>query len=462
MEHEPPPSQAAAVAAPARLRARGLLRRNPDFARLYAAQLISFGGDWFSTVALLTLVLAKTGRPALAGLLMAAQTLPFAIVSPFAGVIVDRLDRKTVMIGSDVARALLALGLLAGRSAETIWIAFVCVALISAISAFFDPASSAALPNLVAPGDLPRANALMGSAWGTMLAVGAALGGLVAGTLGDAAAFIGDAASFAISGALILSVRGRFREEGPPRPHGITIAEDVRDTIAFARRERRVLALLVVKGGFGLAGGVIVLVSVFAVQVFHGGAGALGLLMSARGVGALTGPFIFQRWVRGRDDRLFAGISVAFMVFALGYTLFAVSPNIALAAVAVSAAHIGGGAQWVLSTYGLQRYTPDAIRGRVFSFDYGFVTLTIGASMYLSGVAAGHLSPRTVALGTSLLAIAWSVAWTVWRRRLLRGAPAAPAPEPAHPPAAAAPEQEFPRPPANTTREPAGAGEEST
>ncbi|MCI0345409.1 MAG: MFS transporter [Chloroflexi bacterium] len=398
----------------------GLFRRNPAFARVYAAQLVSYMGDWFASVALLSLVLAKTGSATLAGLVIAAQTLPFALVSPFAGVIVDRFDRKTVMVTADVLRALLALGLLLAQTPETIWIAFVCEVLLSGISAFFEPASSAALPNLVAKDDLARANIFMGAAWGTMLVVGAALGGLVAATLGNSAAFIGDAASFAISALLLIGVKARFHEVAPKRDASVTIVDDVRETVRFARKERRVLALLVVKAGFGLSAGVIGLISVFAYKVFGGGPATIGLLMSARGAGALAGPFLFRRWARDRDDRLFLGLTIAGVVFGIGYLIFAVSPASWLAAVGAFVAHVGGGSTWTLSTYGLQRFTPDAIRGRVFSFDYGLVTLTIAASVFFAGFAAARVDPRVVAAGIAVVALAWSVAWTVWRRRLFR------------------------------------------
>lgn len=420
VEPEPLPEQSAAFAA-AGVPTLGILRRNPDFTKLYVAQLISFGGDWFTSVALLTVVLEKTHSATLAALVFAAQTIPFAIVSPFAGVIVDRFDRKMIMITADVSRALLALGFVFVQSRGTIWIVFVLLSVLSGISAFFEPASSAALPNLVPRSDLVRANVLMGSAWGTMLVVGAALGGLVAGTLGNTAAFVGDALSFALSGALLLSVRGRFHEREPDRKHGVTIGADIRETVAFARREHHVLALLVVKGGFGIAAGCIGLISVFAVDVFHGGAGTIGLLMSARGLGALVGPFLVRHWARGRDDRLFTGLSIAGAVFALGYLGFAVAPNVWLAAAGACVAHLGGGSTWTLSTYGLQRFTPDAIRGRVFSFDYAFVTLAIGGSVFFAGLAADHIDPRIVAAGASTIALALAAAWTVWRRRLLRG-----------------------------------------
>ena len=418
VETEPRPVPPAAV--PSVGGTFALLRRNPDFTRLYSAQLISFGGDWFTSVALLSLVLETTGSATLAGLVLAAQTLPFAIVSPFAGVVVDRIDRKTVMIAADVIRAILALGLLGARSEETIWIAFVLLIVISGVSAFFEPASSAAMPNVVGKADLARANVLMGSAWGTMLVVGAALGGLVSSTFGNDVAFIADAASFAVSAMLLLRVRASFHEKPPDRDAGVTIADDVRETIRFARREKHVLALLAVKAGFGISAGVIGLIAVFAVQVFDGDDATIGMLMSARGVGALVGPFIFRRWARERDERLFLGLSIAGLIFGSGYVLFAVAPAAWVAAIGAGIAHMGGGSIWTLSTYGLQRWTPDAIRGRVFSFDYGLVTLTIATSVFVAGLLADSVDPRLVALGISGVALVWITTWTVWRRKLLR------------------------------------------
>jgi MFS family permease len=424
VEPEPLPERAAALAAPRGGGYRGLFRRNPGFGKLYVAQLVSFGGDWFASVALLTLVLKKTGSPTLAALVIAAQTLPFAICSPFAGVIVDRIDRRTVMISADLIRCLLAIGFLAGQTREMIWILFVCEVFISAASAFFEPASSAAVPNLVEKRDLAQANVLIGSAWGTMLVVGAALGGLVATTLGSAAAFIGDSASFAISASLLLTIRRGFHETAPDPNRGVSIGDDVRETVVFARREKRVLALLVVKGGFGISLGIIGLIAIFAVDVFHGGEGTVGLLMSARGVGALLGPFLARRWTGGRVDRLFSALSVAGVVFALGYGLFALAPSVWLAAIGAGVAHVGGGSMWTLSTYGLQRLTPDHIRGRVFAFDYGLVTLTIAGSVVLAGVAAEHFGPRRSAFTIAAVSLVLTVAWTLWRRRLLRASPA--------------------------------------
>jgi MFS family permease len=411
-------------------REAGLLRRNPDFARLYGSSVVSYAGDWFAWVALQGLVLEKTESPALAGLMLAMATLPYAIVSPFAGVIADRFDRKKLMIGADIFRTVVSLGFLAARSESTVWIAFVCNGLLSASAPFFEAPSQASLPNLVPLRDLARANVLMGSLWGTMLAVGAALGGLVAATLGRDAAFVLNAVSFAGSGALIAAIRGRFREHDI-EPSRITVLEDIRVAIRFARSDARVTAILLVKGIFGLGGGTIALLSIMAVRVFDGGDAGIGILLGARGVGALTGPFLWRRFVyRGRDERLIRSIGLACSVYAVCYALFSQAPNIWIAALAVAAAHIGGGANWTMSSYALQRFTPDAVRGRIFSFDYAMITLSMTIAFAAAGFAADRFDPRDVALVSATATLGAAGLWWMWAARAVpRSALQQPEPE---------------------------------
>lgn len=123
-----------------------------------------------------------TGSSAVASLVLALQTGGFALASPLAGIVADRVDRRKLLVATDLARVPVALAFLLARGPETLWIAFAAVLLLALGAAVFEPTSSASLPNLVAPEDLPAANVLIGSAWGTMLALGAALGGVVAVT----------------------------------------------------------------------------------------------------------------------------------------------------------------------------------------------------------------------------------------------------------------------------------------
>ncbi|MGZ4131892.1 MAG: MFS transporter [Actinomycetota bacterium] len=389
-----------------------LLRRNRDFRRVFAATSVSLAGDWFLLVALFGLILDITHSPLAIGLLLAAQDIPSFFLSPVGGALADRLDRRRLMVACDLARAVICLAFLFVRDEQTVWLAFPLIAILASFAAAFDPASQAALPNLVEAEDLSTANALTGSLWGTMLLIGSTLGGVVAAVLGRDAAIVIDAVSFALSAMFIFSVHRAFSEARGHEEHP-GVVEATKETARYARSDHRVLALLAVKAGWGLAGGVLVLISVFARQVFHGGDIAIGLLMAARGVGALIGPFVGRSFLGARDRRIYTVISVGLATFGLGYVLLGLSPVLLVAMLAVAVAHLGGGAQWTFSTYGLQRVVPDRIRGRVFAFDFALITATIAISSVATGWLADNVGPRTTAAFLGAVAVVWAVAWTL-------------------------------------------------
>ncbi|HET8786970.1 MAG TPA: MFS transporter, partial [Candidatus Limnocylindrales bacterium] len=244
-----------------------LLRCNRDFRRLFFASVISLGGDWFLFVAITSLIVESSGRAIDVGFAVLAQELAFFLASPPAGVLVDRLDRRRLMIVCDLARIGIALSFLF-VDAATIWLAYPLLALMSVFAAPFDPASTAATPNLVEPSDLPTANALNGSVWGTMLAVGAGIGGVVAAVFGRDVAFSIDAATFAISAVLLWGIRRPFSEPREPGHEHPRMVEATTEVVRYAGRDHRVLALMAVKAGFGLAAGVLALIPVFGADVF--------------------------------------------------------------------------------------------------------------------------------------------------------------------------------------------------
>jgi MFS family permease len=405
-----------------------LLRRNRAFSRLFSAQLISFAGDWFSTVAILGLALELTGSATVASLLLVIQTGAFAIASPLAGVLADRLDRRRLMVWADLARVPVAASFLLVRDPNTLWVAFTATALLSFGAAVFEPTSSASLPNLVDDEDLPAANVLIGSAWGTMLAVGAAIGGLVAATFGRDVAFIVNAASFGGSALLVVGIHRPFSRHGHAgapaheMPHaGLRgIGESIAVVLRFARGNRTLAALLLSKTTFGVGTGVIVMLAVFGRDVFGAGDAGIGLLFAARGMGALLGPFLARSVVGLTDRGLLVGIAGAFVAWAIGYSLMPLAPLLWIAALCVFFAHLGGGSQWMLSSYGLQRASPDAIRGRVFSFDYGLVTITIALSTLVAGQLAELMSPSVAVWCMVGLAALAAVGWLLLARPVIR------------------------------------------
>jgi len=240
-------------------------------------------------------------------------------------------------------------------------------------------------------------------------------------------AFAINAASFAASAFLILGIRRSFRapreegEAGSRQPERGGIGESIRVVLRFARGNRTLAALLLSKTTFGVGTGVIVLLAVFGRDVFHAGDAGIGILFAARGLGALLGPFLVRSILGVSERGLIGGIAASFGIFAVSYGLLPLAPILPLAALAVFAGHLGGGAQWTLSSYGLQRAAPDAIRGRVFSFDYGLVTLTITLSTLVAGLLAERFSPGATTWTMVGLAAVAAIGWIafarpVWRR----------------------------------------------
>ena len=396
-----------------------LLRRNRDFRSLFFASVISLGGDWFLWVAINSLIYEATHKALYVGLAILAQEFAFFLASPVGGILADRLDRRKLMIVCDLARAIICVAfLLVGP--DRLWLAYVLLPLLASFAAPFDPAFSAATPNVVDRGDLPAANALNGSLWGTMLAVGAGLGGVVSGAFGADTAFLVDAVSFLVSAALLMSIRRRFSESRHETSEHPSAIDATRETWRFARRDRRVLSLLAVKFGFGAAAGLLALIPVMALDVFKSGNVGFGLLMAARGVGALIGPFLGHRIAGPGHRRLFPAIGLSLAVFGLGYMALGAAPSLAIAAVTICVAHLGGGSQWMLSTYGLQVLVPDHIRGRIFGFDYMLVTLSLAVSAVVASAVADHIgAPITVTI-LGGVALIWAMVWLVLSRGVRR------------------------------------------
>ncbi|MDH4112945.1 MAG: MFS transporter [Actinomycetota bacterium] len=396
-----------------------LLRKNRDFRRLFLASVISLGGDWFLFVAITSLIVETTGRAIDVGLAILAQELAFFIASPPAGVLVDRLDRRKLMIACDLARIVVCASFLFVGTG-TIWLAYPLLSMLSVFGAPFDPASTAATPNLVEPRDLPTANALNGSLWGTMLAVGAGLGGIVATVFGRDVAFIVDAASFGVSALLLWGIQRPFSEAREPGHTHPKMLDATIEVLQYARRDHRVLALIGVKAGFGLAAGVLALIPVFGAEVFHRSEIGVGALMAARGVGALVGPFLGHRLSGHGHRRLFSTIGLSLAVFGLAYMALGLAPTLWIAAGVIFVAHLGGGAQWVLSTFGLQVLVPDHIRGRVFAVDFAMITLSLAISSLIASAVADSAGPRRAALLVGAMAIVWAIVWMVLTRTIRR------------------------------------------
>lgn len=370
-------------------------------------------------MAVFALLLDLTGSATAVAWMMIVQFLPVAIVGPMAGVVVDRVDRRRLMIVADVARGVLILGLLLVRRPEDVWLAYVVMALTVSASAFFEPARTATIPNITSAAELMPANALSAAMWSSMLALGASVGGLVTWLAGRNVAFTVNAISFFVSAYFLMKMRGIPSPPPAPRLTGLlalTGITDLVDGLRYVRSRSHVAALMFVKAGWGLAGGVLLLLTVFGQQVFPVGgstAAGIGVLYGARGIGAALGP-IALRWLLGHEPRaLRRTIGPSYFMIGLFYVALSWAPNLPLAAICVLLAHFAGSVLWVFSTVLLQMEVPDRFRGRVFSVELALVTLFSSISSYWTGyeLDTAGWSPRTMAFALGAM---FCIPGTLW------------------------------------------------
>jgi MFS family permease len=402
-----------------------ILRNNRNFRLLYIGQTISQLGDWFNAVAVYALLLDLTGSATAVAWMMIVQFLPVAIFGPMAGVLVDRVNRRRLMIATDLLRGGLILTLLFIRRPDLVWIAYVVMTFAVGAQAFFEPARTATIPNVTAPEDLLAANALSSATWAAMLAAGASLGGLVTQFAGRNTAFVVNALSFFASAFFLAQTRYDARPAAVPRPKGflaLTGIVDLVEGVGYVRQRAHVAALMFVKAGWGLAGGVLLLLTIFGQRVFPlagGSAGGIGVLYAARGIGAGLGP-IALRWIVGQEPRrLRQSIGPAFFMVGVFYIVLAWAPSLWVAALCVLCAHFGGSILWVFSTVLLQMEVPDRFRGRVFATELALVTLMSSASSYWTGhqLDRAGWSPRTLAFALGVMFCVPGVLWLIIQSR---------------------------------------------
>lgn len=398
-----------------------VLRNNRNFRLLFIGQAISQLGDWFNSVAVLALLLELTGSATAVAWLTITQFLPTAVIGPIAGVVVDRVDRKRLMVGMDVLRGLVVLGLLFVRHRDQVWLIYVIMALTVGAAAFFEPARTATIPNVTTKDELMEAAALSSATWSAMLAIGAGVGGLAMALFGRDGAFILNGLSFFVSAIFISRTQFRDPPRGGPRATNLAALTGVTELLEgfrYVRSRSHVAALMSVKAGWGLAGGILLLLAIFGERVFPvagSAAAGIGIMYGARGIGAGLGP-ILLRWILGTDPaKLRRAIGPAYFIVGVFYMLLGWAPNLAIAALCVLCAHLGGSILWTFSTVLLQIEVPDQFRGRVFSAELALMTLTLSASSYWTAFELDHggWSPRLMSFALGVMFCLPGMLWLV-------------------------------------------------
>jgi MFS family permease len=364
------------------------LLSNARFLRLWIGQGTSFVGDAVSMVALVVLVVQVTGSASAVGGALVARLLP-TIASPLAGVIADRVDRRIVLVASDLARAVLVLGLVFARDLATI---YVLVFLMGLARTVFNPTVRAAFPSVVGGGDLTRANALIGGTFSTSIMVGPALGGLLVASIGVDAAFLADAVTYLISAILLSTV---------PLPHPrresaeeAGFVRELRSGFGYLVGTRVPLAIVV--GAFLtiLTINVTVPAEVFlAKETFGAGDVGYGLLVSLWGGGMVLGSAMMA--VLGNRINLVLLYFLSIFVGASALVGTGLAPAFILALGALTVEGAATGIDNVATDTILQKRVPEAFLGRVFSIRFLGYSAGEALAYPLGGLLVDTVGPRS-------------------------------------------------------------------
>jgi MFS family permease len=366
------------------------LLKNARFLRLWIGQGTSFLGDAVSMVALVVLVVHVTGTASAVGGALIARLLP-TLASPLAGVFADRLDRRVVLVTSDLARAVLVLGLVFATDIATIFILVFCMGLARTL---FNPTVRAAFPSVVGGADLTRANALVGGTFSVSETAGPALGGLLVATVGVDAAFVLDSATYLVSAAL-LSLIPLTRPQREEEEAGF--GEDLRSGFSYLARSR--VPLAIVLGAFltVLTVNITIPAEVFlAKRTFDAGNAGYGLLVGLYGGGMVLGSAFMV--ALGDRVRLLPLYFLGVFAMAMGLVGVGLSPTFGLALGALVVVGVANGTENVTTDTILQKRVPEALLGRVFSVRFlGFSVGEIlayavgGAIVDASGARVAYL-----------------------------------------------------------------------
>jgi MFS family permease len=390
------------------------LLRLPAYRRLLLAQAVSEVGNWLTSVALILLIVRLTEHPAAAAWVVLAKLVPRMLIYPFGGVLADRLDRRQLMIATDLARAGLAVSLLLVQSVDGLWWALTATALAQALASLFNPAAMAVVPAVAPPERLAPANALIDVVKEVAFFVGPMLGALVIAAAGVELAFLLDAGTFIVSALFLVGLRGLPRPASTRAP--LAVRRELAEGWAAVRSQRSLLVLFVVQVILGaLIAAVNVLLVPMLVTHWSAPEATLGWLYAAIGAGCLLGALLATRLSPGGYMRTALSMLGLIGAATLGLGLVPwLGPALALLFVIGLVLMVGD----VASFSAIQASVADDRLGRVFGLLFWAIAVgqAVGASL---GWAAGASPPALLVAGLGLLTLGAAV-WLALAQRPAR------------------------------------------
>jgi MFS family permease len=391
----------------ARLRTIRMLEplANRNYALLMAAAVVSLLGDGFFTVALAWQVYAISNVPTALSVVSIAWSVPLVAMLLLGGVFTDRYDRRWLMIGADLVRAAAVglMGLLSVAGVLEIWQIIILIAFVGLGDAFFNPASTAIVPDLVPEHQLPQANAFQGMVRPLMVRLaGPAIAGFVVAGVGPGWAFVVDGASFLLSAVALAGIAARPRVGAVMRGWRGTLGE-MAEGLQFVRATPWLWATLV-SAMFSLlafVGPVQVLMPFLVKNQLDLGPEALGFIFAVSGIGSIVSAIVMgQRGLPRLKITVMYASWVAGIAFMAGYGIMAELWQALVIAFATAALFQVGQIIWVTL---LQQLVPRRLLGRVASLDWLLSSGLVPVSFALTAPAAELLGPNTTMVAAGLV-----------------------------------------------------------
>jgi MFS family permease len=394
-----------------------ILRRNRNYRNCWLGQVVSEVGDHFNSIAVLSLALHLTGSGFTVGAVMLARVVPAILAGPIAGVVLDRLDRRKVMIASDLIRAVVAaLHVLLLVYPQT-WLLYALSGLLMFASPFFNSGRSAILPRIASREELSAANALTQTTSWLTLAIGTMLGGISTMSLGYRWAFVANALSFLCSALAIWSLRspeGHFRpDRGAAPPRGASHFEEFREGLRYMRARPLILGIGLLGIGWATGGGAAqVLFTLFGQSVYQRGPAGTGIIWGFAGIGLVLGGILAHRGAAHHNFRLYKHtVTFAFLFHGLCYAIFSIMPTIWGAVVFITLSRLFMGMNSVMNRTMLLLHVPDGLRGRVFTTVETMANAVMMLSMGAAAVASTVYSPRQIGFVAGILSASTALFW---------------------------------------------------
>jgi MFS family permease len=408
-----------------------LLRDNPNYRYTWMGQVVSEVGDHFNNIAVFSLALQMTGSGLVVTGVMISRAIPAILAGPLAGVLLDRMDRKRIMITSDLVRAVVAMMFMLTLSGGKTWLLYVLSAMLMFASPFFTSGRASILPRLASREELHTANSVTQTTQWATTTVGTFLGGMTVMQFGYHWAFFFNAMSFLFSAWSIsrLRVAGGFRAQRASLTEATVLRpwHEYIEGLKYMRSIPLILGVGMIHVGWATGGGAAqILFTLFGDTVFHRGAAGIGTIWGCAGLGLLAGGVIghwLGKWVTFSQYK--RTIAICYVLHGATYVIFSQMERYWAALLFIGLSRAAVAVSSVLNFTQLLRNVSDEYRGRVFATIETMTWSVMMLSMMGAGIASQSVGPRTIGAWSGVLssftAAYW--AWADWTGRL---------PEPRH------------------------------